>query len=177
MMPAMTTFGARLCALMTERRVSVRGLARAVPCDPGYISKIRRDLGRPSREMAERIEELLDAAGELVALLPAAPIAPAVLRADEIAAAELSRRVAASNVGSETLDHLELAVDDLAVAYQGTNPAVLLERVREHLRYLSRLLDAKKTLAEHRRLLVIGGWLSLLAATCNIDLHRYAPAV
>jgi hypothetical protein len=41
-----------------------------------------------------------------------------------------------------------------------------------YLRYVGRLLDARMTLAEHRRLLVVGGWLSLLAATTLIDLHR-----
>ncbi len=39
-----------------------------------------------------------------------------------------------------------------------------------HLGYVSRLLDGRKSLAEHRRLLVSAGWLSLLAATCLIDL-------
>jgi transcriptional regulator with XRE-family HTH domain len=93
---------------------------------------------------------------------------------DEIEALELARRAAASDVGGETLQRLEMAVDDLAVAYPGTPPAELLVRVRRHLTYVSRLVDAKKTLEEHRRLLVVGGWLSLLAATCHIDLHQFA---
>ena len=40
------------------------------------------------------------------------------------------------------------------------------------LGYVGRLLDARTTLAEYRRLLVVGGWLSRLAATTPIDLHR-----
>jgi len=63
-------------------------------------------------------------------------------------------------------------VDDLATAYPGTPSAALLDRVCGYLSYVTRLLDAKTTLAEHRRLLVVGGWLSLLAATTLIDLHR-----
>ena len=51
-------------------------------------------------------------------------------------------------------------------------PSDLYGRVRGYLRYVGRLLDARMTLAEHRRLLVVGGWLSLLAATTLIDLHR-----
>ncbi|WP_433352211.1 hypothetical protein ACQP25_03940 [Microtetraspora malaysiensis] len=94
----------------------------------------------------------------------------------EIEALELARRVAASDVGSETLDRLESAVDDLAMAYQGTPPAELLERVRQHLSYVSHLIDAKKTFVEHRRLLTAGGWLSLLASTCHIDLRQYRAA-
>ncbi|WP_157248844.1 helix-turn-helix transcriptional regulator [Nonomuraea typhae] len=92
---------------------------------------------------------------------------------DEMEAMELARRSAASDVGTETLERLELAVDDLATAYPGTLPAELLNRVRWHLAYVARLMDARKTLAEHRRLLVVGGWLSLLAATCHIDLHQF----
>jgi tetratricopeptide (TPR) repeat protein len=91
---------------------------------------------------------------------------------DELAALELARRVAASNVDDRTLDQLELTVDDLATAYPGTAPAMLLDRVRAYLAYLSSLLDARATLAQHRRLLVTGSWLSLLAATCLIDLHK-----
>jgi transcriptional regulator with XRE-family HTH domain len=91
---------------------------------------------------------------------------------DEIEALELSRRATASDVGGETLRLLEQAVDDLATAYPRTPPADLLKRVRRHLSYVAGLLDARKTLAEHQRLLVIGGWLSLLGATCHIDLHE-----
>src|ERR1035437_1906371 len=65
---------------------------------------------------------------------------------------------------------LECAVDGLAIAYSGTAPAALLQRVRAHFSYVTTLLDARKTLAEHRRLLVVGSWLSLLASTCLTDL-------
>ncbi|MFI6394654.1 hypothetical protein ACIBHY_39350 [Nonomuraea sp. NPDC050547] len=95
---------------------------------------------------------------------------------DEIDAMELARRAAASDVGTETLERLELAVDDLASAYPRTPPAQLLGRVRRHLEYVDRLLDGKKTLTEHRRLLVAAGWLSLLGATCHIDLRQYPAA-
>jgi tetratricopeptide (TPR) repeat protein len=53
----------------------------------------------------------------------------------------------------------------------------LLERIRAHLGYTGHLIGARSTLAEHRRLLVAGGWLSLLAATCLIDLHRDRDAL
>jgi len=91
---------------------------------------------------------------------------------DEIAALELVRLAEASEVGNGTVERLELAVDELAIAYPGTPPADLLHRVRGYLRYVGRLLDARTTLAEHRRLLVVCGWLSLLAATTLIDLRR-----
>lgn len=97
--------------------------------------------------------------------------APAV-EDDELEALELMRRVESSDVGEETLARLEATVDELAIAYPTTPPQVLIDRIRRHLGYVNTLLDARKTLAEHQRLLVIGGWLSLLGATVNIDLNQ-----
>lgn len=91
---------------------------------------------------------------------------------DEMDAWELARRVQASDVGSATLERLERAFDELAVAYPKSPPQELLQRIRKHSAYVTRLVDAKKTLAQHRRLLVIGGWLSLLGATVHIDLMQ-----
>ncbi len=95
---------------------------------------------------------------------------------DEGAALELTRRVAASDVGAETLSQLEAGFDDLATAYQVTRPNVMLARLREQLSYVSALMDARKTLDEHRRLVVVGAWLSLLTATVHIDLKQTAAA-
>jgi transcriptional regulator with XRE-family HTH domain len=95
---------------------------------------------------------------------------------DEIAAIELARRVAASDVGAETLTRLELAFDELAMAYPVTPPAELLDRLRQHLTYVTTLLDGRMTLHEQQRLIVVGGWLSLLAATVHVDLGQSAAA-
>src|SRR5690348_6075294 len=51
-------------------------------------------------------------------------------------------------------------------------PAALLRRIRAHLGYVTTLLEVRKTLTEHRRLLTVGSWLSLLAATCMTDLGQ-----
>ncbi|OAP25664.1 hypothetical protein A4R44_03038 [Amycolatopsis sp. M39] len=63
-------------------------------------------------------------------------------------------------------------MDDLAIAYATTAPAELVTKLRGYLGYVRRLLDGRMTLAEHRRLLVVGGWLSLLAGTVHIDLKQ-----
>jgi tetratricopeptide (TPR) repeat protein len=91
---------------------------------------------------------------------------------DEATALELARRVAASDVGDDTLTQLELAFDDLAVAYPATPPLELLKRLQVQLSYVASLIDARKTLDEHRRLIVVGAWLSLLAATVHVDLKQ-----
>jgi transcriptional regulator with XRE-family HTH domain len=164
----MSEFGRELSRLMDARGIGVRELARAVPCNPGHISNLRSGRNRPSHEMAARLDEVLAAGGALLALAQPSE-APAD---DEIAALELSRRAGASDIGDHTCERLEIAVDDLAVAYSGTPPGELLGRVRAYLGYVTRLADAKATLSERRRLLVAGGWLSLLAATLLIDLHE-----
>jgi transcriptional regulator with XRE-family HTH domain len=174
----MSDFGTELARLMAARGLGVRELARTVPCNPGHISNLRSGKARPSPELAEILDERLEAGGTLAGLAPA----PAPRRhhavswddsaADEITALDLARRAWASDAGAGTVERLELAVDELATAYPGTPPADLLGRVRAYLGYVGTLLDARTTLAEHRRLLVVGGWLSLLAATTLIDLHR-----
>ncbi|MFF2045105.1 hypothetical protein ACFVVX_32290 [Kitasatospora sp. NPDC058170] len=95
---------------------------------------------------------------------------------DEIEALELARRVSASDVGKETLERLELTFHDLATKYPTVAPQELLGQVRRYGLYIARLMDAKKTLTEHRQLLVIGGWFSLLGATLHIDLNQQDAA-
>ncbi len=175
----MSDFAAELARLMTARGLGVRELARMVPCNPGHISNLRSGKARPSPELAETLDSRLGAGGTLAALAPA----PSPRRQqgtgtweiaadDEILALDLARRAEVSEVGTGTVERLELAVDDLAIAYPGTPPGELLDRVRSYLGHVGRLLDARMTLAQQRRLLAVGGWMSLLAATTLIDLHR-----
>ncbi len=175
----MSDFGTELARLMTAHGLGVRELARTVPCNPGHISNLRSGKARPSPALAEILDDRLAADGALAALAsqpaPRRPLATVPADegvADEIAALDLGRLADASEVGIGIIERLELAVDELATAYPGTPPGELLGRVRGYLGYVGRLLDARSTLAEHRRLLVAGGWLSLLAATTLIDLHR-----
>jgi transcriptional regulator with XRE-family HTH domain len=177
-------FGDELARLMTARGVGVRELARMIYCNPGHISNLRSGKANPSPELAQSLDDALDAGGTLATLAPAAsgprfwrpPVTLDQATTDEIAALELARRAEASDVGNATVEQLTLAVDDLAIAYPSTPSGELLSRVRAHLGYVGQLLDARTTLAQHRGLLVVGGWLSLLAATCLIDLHRDVAA-
>lgn len=66
--------------------------------------------------------------------------------------------------------------DELARKYPTSPPQDLLERVRKYSGYVGHLLDAKKTLSEHRQLLALGGWFSLLGATLHIDLNQQDAA-
>ncbi|NVI91163.1 helix-turn-helix transcriptional regulator [Actinomadura sp. BRA 177] len=64
----MDTFGQKLRALMAERQISQRKLAKLVPCDDGHLSKIANDRKNPSLELARRLDDFLEANGELAAL-------------------------------------------------------------------------------------------------------------
>ncbi|MFJ4622584.1 helix-turn-helix transcriptional regulator [Streptomyces sp. NPDC088812] len=155
-------------ALSVDRTTVQRWERGEVDPQPHQRPKMAKLLRLTSRELEEALAA--DVLPVVVAPSWAIPGAPAT--DDEVAAWELSRRVQASDVGSETLTRLERAFDQLATAYPTTPPARLLERVRQHSTYVMKLLDARKTLSEHRRLLVVGGWLSLLGATLHIDLKQ-----
>jgi len=160
--------------LLDERGLSYRALAVRTHYGKSLLQEVATGQKVPTVEAARRIDEALDAGGALAALVQRPPAVE--WDDDELDALELSRRVAASDVGAETLDRLEAAVDDLASAYPKAPPGDLLCRVRRHLAYVGKILDSRKTLDEHRRLLVAGGWLSLLAATVRIDLRKRSAA-
>jgi transcriptional regulator with XRE-family HTH domain len=61
-------FAVALTDLMTERGIGVRALARRIPCDPGLISKLASGKQAPSRQMAARLDDALQAEGRLTAL-------------------------------------------------------------------------------------------------------------
>ncbi|TDC94030.1 helix-turn-helix domain-containing protein [Saccharopolyspora aridisoli] len=176
-------------ALRRHRRaagLSQAQLAQELHLDQGNLSRYENDRQRPEPATVRALDALLCAGGELRALANATtpqpatrgiPAAGAIHPSDETDAMELARRVAASDISTETLAQLEMAFDDLATAYPASSPHDLLPRLREHLGYISQLIDApRKTLAAHRHLLVLGGWFSLLAATVHIDLNQHAPA-
>ena len=112
----MSDFGTELARLMAARGLGVRELARMAPCNPGHISNLRSGKARPSAELAGALDERLEAGGSLRALVPAHDRRRPQLTAswddgaaaDEIAAVELGRLVEATEVGTGTVERLEL---------------------------------------------------------------------
>lgn len=82
----------------------------------------------------------------------------------------------ATDVGSATLDLLDLNVDGMARAYTRAPPGELLRDVRTSARQVGALLDGRATLTQRRRLLTAAGWLALLAATLHVDLGQRGAA-
>jgi len=168
-------FGERMRALLDARGLSYRALAARVYQSKSHLNDIANGRKAPTPEVAQRLDEALGAGGELLALARVDPPAEPDLDA-ELEAIELARRVEASDVSDGTLTRLERVTDRLAMAYAATPPHDLLPRVRRHLGYVTGLTESRMTLVQRRRLMVTGGWLSLLAATLHIDLRQRAAA-
>lgn len=166
-------FAAELRRLRAERGLSYRALAELAHHGKSYLEDLEKGRKPPNAAVAARLDAALHSGGTLAAALRPAAHEDADA---ELEAIELARRVTASDVSTETLDRLERAADAMAMAYATTPPHQLLPRVRRHLEYVSTLVDARKTLAQHQRLLVIGGWFALLRATLHIDLRQAAAA-
>lgn len=155
--------------------MSLRALAAVVHHGKSFLHELETGARTPLPEVARRLDAALGAGGTLSSL---AVVSTTVQDCEDsgLDAIELARRVAASDVGDETMERLEAHVDVLAMAYATIPPAELLPRVAKNLRYVSRLVEARKTLRQHRRLLVVGGWLALLRATLHVDLAQPAAA-
>jgi transcriptional regulator with XRE-family HTH domain len=65
---AETPFGEKVVSLLEARGLSLREVARSVPCDPSYLSRITHGKRRASPHIALRLDDVLDAGGELAAL-------------------------------------------------------------------------------------------------------------
>ena len=173
-----SAFAGRLRELRAARGMSYRDFGTV---SRSHVFDLETGRKQPSPEIAAALDQALHADGSLVRLVRVATSDEQPIPGngdDEIAALELARRVAASDVGAETVDRLEWAVDDLATRYSVTPPAELLDRTRRYLAYGGQLLEAgvRKTLTEHRQLVVVSAWLSLIAATLHVDLGQGAAA-
>lgn len=166
-------FAEQLRQLRTDRGLSVRDLAGLAHYSKSHIHDLETGRRRPTAAVAQGLDDALGAHGQLAGTMRAATVDDGE---SEMEAIELARRVSASDVSNETLERLEAAADSMAMAYATTPPDLLLPRVRRHLDYVTALVDARKTLAQHRRLLVVGGWFALLRATLHIDLRHGAAA-
>ncbi|MET0496486.1 MAG: helix-turn-helix transcriptional regulator [Actinoplanes sp.] len=116
-----SAFAEELRRLRTEAGLSYRELAGKVTPGKSYLHELETGAKPPNPAIARRLDAALAACGRLIATLRSTG-------ADDDAEAEiegweLARRVIASDVGPETLDRLERAVDQFAMAYAGTPPS------------------------------------------------------
>jgi transcriptional regulator with XRE-family HTH domain len=71
---AATPFGEKVVALMEARGLSAAESARRAGCSAGYLCNVIHGRKRPSRRVAARLDDLLEAGGELAALAETAEI-------------------------------------------------------------------------------------------------------
>lgn len=83
--------------------------------------------------------------------------------------AELLRRTEMSDVNGAALESIEQGIDQLARAYPYADADHLHKRTRSGLQYVTKQLEGRMTLRQHRELLVDAGWLFLLNACVQYD--------
>lgn len=83
--------------------------------------------------------------------------------------AEMLRRTEMSSINGAALESIEEGIDQLARAYPYANADYLHERTRNGLQYVTKQLEGRMTLRQHRELLVDAGWLFLLNACVQYD--------
>jgi tetratricopeptide (TPR) repeat protein len=181
--------GATLRRLRTLQGLTQAGLGRLAGYGGSYISAVERAAVRPSHELVERCDQVLEADGVLLMLWSLADAghgppatggagpAPEVAAADGWPGPDRTPRHAGRppsprtppGLGPGTLSGVERTVTRLREAAAGTPPQALIPAVRAQLRYAGRLLEHRPTLGQHRRLLVAAGWLSVLLAQLLFD--------
>jgi len=125
---------------MGERGLRAADLARLVPCDKAYISRLVNGRQRPSRQIARRLDELVGADGGLVA----AAVGRVVVGDVADSAGDWGRLAAAtrqsSPVSAGVVEELEQITARQRVLYHDLSSAELLGPAEAHLRLLAALL-------------------------------------
>lgn len=167
------SFGEVLRRLRRDAGLSQTTLAGLINYHPSHISKVENGAELPSRAFAEACDAALGVDGALVALVPAKVD---TLPVDPTLAIELVRRLRLSDIDQGTLDVLASTTDRLCEQYAYRIAAQLRREAGSWLRYISRLLDRRVGLREHRELLVTAGWLALLVGCIEYDSGLSAAA-
>lgn len=138
-------FSGELRRLMAERGVGVRELARQVPCNPGYLSNLRNGKKRPSRPIAARLDEVLEAGGVLVAFAVgtrAGQSGDGYAALDEVTRLRL-HALSGAQLG-ELVEHLSGQWHALVKTDNLLGPRHALGTVRAHLGVIEALLRAAR---------------------------------
>ncbi|KZM74001.1 XRE family transcriptional regulator [Nocardia terpenica] len=83
---------------------------------------------------------------------------------------EFIGRLRMSDVSSATLDAIRITAERLCCEYSCADPHELHAEGTAWLRRITSLLDGRLTLAQHREVLVLAGWVALLVGCVDYDL-------
>ncbi|WP_329429758.1 hypothetical protein OG339_15310 [Streptosporangium sp. NBC_01495] len=114
--------------------------------------------------------------GQLIETTSIIPINALRAEADLYGTMELTQKLQASDAGTGTLEALAEAADLLCRAYPIVSAAMLRDRTQKRLAQVNGLLGRRITLAQHRELLVITGWLTALLGCVHYDLGEREEA-
>ncbi|MBV9142629.1 MAG: helix-turn-helix domain-containing protein [Pseudonocardiales bacterium] len=169
----MPTFGDTLRQLRTDAGLTQGEVAKRANWSQSQVSRAERNLFLPDEATVERLEQVLDAKGQLIAAYARAKASSAKLvrpGSDPLISSDLVRKIHRTDVGRDTIEQLTVATEQLCCEYVSRRPEELREDAHHQLEYIQRLLAGPTRLSEHRELLVIAGWLSLLIGCVNYDL-------
>jgi len=101
-----------------------------------------------------------------------------LLRGTGMDTLEIVARLRSSDVSGATLDALRITADRLCCEYPYMASDQLLIEGQAWLRRITGLLDRRLTLAQHREVLTLGGWVALLLGCVEYDMgmRRQAEA-
>jgi tetratricopeptide (TPR) repeat protein len=166
---------------------SPTGVAERLVCDEERIRRLESGEVRwPSPVYRRALKDVTGLDPSQLGFIPngRAAVSPARIDAVEAFRSEaelvdtldLARMVSVSDIGQGTLDTLQEAAELLCRAYPSASAAELRARTKQRLTYVSRLLQGRLTLAQHRELLVTIGWLALLLGCVHYDLGEREQA-
>ncbi|MFY1616981.1 helix-turn-helix domain-containing protein [Micromonospora sp. WMMD736] len=161
-------------ALREVRGFSLAALAERLPADKGHLSRLENGHRKPTDDLARRIDGVLDARGELIAIAHLDVAAARDARPWETA--DLLRRVRLSDSAPATLESLQATVTELCCQYGWRDARDLRAEGQGWLRETVRLLRQPVGLREHRELLVCAGRLALLIGCVEYDFGMRASA-
>jgi plasmid maintenance system antidote protein VapI len=145
---------------MTERGMTLRGLARAAHYGQGQLSKVLNGHRPVTSYLAACLDEALGADGEIIAAASSAAAAADAARLPlrELAdhAAELGQWAETGNAGPGTIATLEEEIARITREYPVSPPAPLVLRASDTCRRVSALLRQHQRLRHARDLYAIG---------------------
>lgn len=89
---------------------------------------------------------------------------------------EFMGRLRMSDVSAATLDAVRITAQRLCCDYSSTDAHALHHEATGWLRRIAALLDSRLTLAQHREVLELAGWVALLLGCLDYDLGRRSGA-
>ncbi len=169
----METFGDALRRLRTHAGLKQGELAKQANWSQSQISRTEQNSFVPDEATVERLDRALNAEGQLIAAYGSTKTPNQGLLhpgRDPLVFSDLIRQIHRTDVGRDTIDQLTVITEQLCCEYVSRPADELRADAHHQLEYVQQLIQGPTRLSEHRELLVIAGWLSLLIGCLNYDL-------